>query len=245
MSGIQGKVVAITGASSGIGEATARLLAERGAKLVLGARRSGRLQALAAQIRGLGGEAEHQTVDVTRREQVASFVRLAADRFGRLDVLVNNAGLMPLSLLDQLKVDEWDRMVDVNIKGVLYGIAAALPLFRARVPATSSTYPPSPAIGSRRPQRSIPAPSLLSAQSPRDCVRKPGTGCGSRSSRPEPSSPNLRRRSRILISSSKWTNTERSRFLPPRSHVPSRSRSSSRPRWTSTRILVRPTAQPS
>src|SRR3954471_20652377 len=132
MSEIQGKVVAITGASSGIGEATARLLAERGAKVILGARRTERLQALAADIHNRGGQAEYHALEVTSRENVASFVNLARERFGRLDVLINNAGLMPLSPLDQLKVEEWDRMIDVNIKGVLYGIAAALPLFRAQ-----------------------------------------------------------------------------------------------------------------
>src|SRR3954452_3965122 len=132
MSEIAGKVIAITGASSGIGEATARLLAERGAKVTLGARRTERLQALAIDIRHHGGEAEYQALDVTDRESVAAFVKLPQDRFGRLDVLANNAGLMPLSPLDQLKVEEWDRMIDVNIKGVLYGIAAALPVFRAQ-----------------------------------------------------------------------------------------------------------------
>lgn len=125
-----GKVVAITGASSGIGEAAAKLLAASGAKVVLGARRVDRLEAVAAAIRKAKGEAEVQAVDVTRREDLVRLVEKTQERFGRLDVLINNAGLMPLSLLDDLKVDEWDRMIDVNIKGVLYGIAAALPVFR-------------------------------------------------------------------------------------------------------------------
>ena len=126
MSGIEGKVVAITGASSGIGEATAVLLASRGAKLVLGARREDRLAALAARL----GGAAYLSVDVRRREDVADLVALANKRFGRLDVLVGNAGVMPVSPLDDLRVDDWEAMVDVNIKGVLYGIAAALPVFR-------------------------------------------------------------------------------------------------------------------
>ncbi|CAB3804667.1 SDR family oxidoreductase [Paraburkholderia fynbosensis] len=129
MPNIQDKIVAITGASSGIGEAIARHLAALGAKVVLGARRTERLDALAAQISAEGGEAVYQALDVTDRDSVASFVSFAQRRFGRLDVLLNNAGLMPLSRLDQLKVDEWERMIDVNIKGVLYGIAAALPVF--------------------------------------------------------------------------------------------------------------------
>ena len=129
---IQGKVVAITGASSGIGEATARRLAAQGARVVIGARRTARLEALVEDIRRQGGEAAHRQLDVTRREDVRSFVGFAVERFGRLDVLVNNAGLMPLSPMEQLKVEEWDRMIDVNIKGVLYGIAAALPLFKAQ-----------------------------------------------------------------------------------------------------------------
>jgi NADP-dependent 3-hydroxy acid dehydrogenase YdfG len=108
------------------------LLAERGARVILGARRTERLKALASDIRRQGGKAEYQALDVTSRENMASFVKLAQDRFGHLDVLINNAGLMPLSPFDQLKVDEWDRMIDVNIKGVLYGIAAALPVFRAQ-----------------------------------------------------------------------------------------------------------------
>jgi NADP-dependent 3-hydroxy acid dehydrogenase YdfG len=132
MSGIDNKIVAITGASSGIGEATALLLAERGAKLVLGARRTERLEALAGKVTGAGGEAVFASVDVSRRDDVAAFVQLALDSFGRLDVLINNAGVMPISPLDELRVEDWEAMIDVNIKGVLYGIAAALPVFRAQ-----------------------------------------------------------------------------------------------------------------
>jgi NADP-dependent 3-hydroxy acid dehydrogenase YdfG len=130
MSDLKDKVVAITGASSGIGEAAGRLLAAAGAKVMLGARRVDLLAAVAGDIRRNNGEAEIQAIDVSKREDLALFVKKAQDRFGRLDVLVSNAGLMPLSPLDDLRVDEWDRMIDVNIKGVLYGIAAALPVFR-------------------------------------------------------------------------------------------------------------------
>jgi len=130
MSGIEGKVVAITGASSGIGKATALLLAGRGAKLVIGARRPDRLAAVADQIVAAGGEAAFAPTDVRRRDDLANLVTLACERFGKLDVLVNNAGIGPISLLDDLRVEDWDDMIDVNIKGVLYGIAAALPLFR-------------------------------------------------------------------------------------------------------------------
>ncbi len=130
MSGTVGKVVAITGASSGIGKATALLLAERGAKLVLGARRSDRLEATAAQIVAAGGEAACTPTDVKRRDDVSNLVKLACERFGKLDVLVNNAGIGPVSLLDELRVEDWEEMIDVNIKGVLHGIAAALPVFR-------------------------------------------------------------------------------------------------------------------
>jgi NADP-dependent 3-hydroxy acid dehydrogenase YdfG len=130
MSDVAGKVVAITGASSGIGEAAGRLLAAAGAKVILGARRADRLETIANDIRKSKGEVDIQAIDVTKREDLALFVKKAQDRFGRLDVLIGNAGLMPLSPLDDLRVDEWDRMIDVNIKGVLYGIAAALPVFR-------------------------------------------------------------------------------------------------------------------
>ncbi|MEU3190729.1 SDR family oxidoreductase [Streptomyces sp. NPDC006992] len=132
MSGIKGKVVAITGASSGIGEATALLLAERGARLVLGARRSERLAELVARIEQSGGTAAHISTDVTRLDDMRALVALADERFGRLDVLVGNAGVGTLSPLDDLRTDEWDEMVDVNVKGVLHGIGAALPVFRAQ-----------------------------------------------------------------------------------------------------------------
>ena len=132
MSNIQDKVILITGASSGIGEACARLLAEKGAHLLLGARRSERLERLVGEIREAGGSAEYRHLDVTSREDVQAFVDFAVARFGRVDVLINNAGVMPLSPLDALKVDEWDRMIDVNIRGVLHGIAAALPLMQAQ-----------------------------------------------------------------------------------------------------------------
>lgn len=123
MSGIEGKVVAITGASSGIGEATARLLAQRGARVLLGARRIGPLNALANEIVEAGGSARYQALDVTRRASMQCFIDEAAEAFGRVDVIVNNAGL---------KVDERDGMRDVNVRGVLHGIAAGLPRMRAQ-----------------------------------------------------------------------------------------------------------------
>jgi NADP-dependent 3-hydroxy acid dehydrogenase YdfG len=127
---IDGKVVAITGASSGIGEATALLLAERGAKLVLGARNPDVLDAVAARLTATGGDAIAKVTDVSCREDLTEFVALAAETYGQLDVLVSNAGIMPVSQFDELRVDDWEAMVDVNLKGVLFGIAAALPVFR-------------------------------------------------------------------------------------------------------------------
>lgn len=126
------KVVLITGASSGIGAAIGRSLGAAGAKVMLGARRTDRLDTLAGEIRAKGGEAMTRRLDVTDRAEVAAFAEAARQAWGRVDVIVNNAGVMPLSLMASIKVDEWDRMVDVNIKGVLYGIAAVLPEMTAR-----------------------------------------------------------------------------------------------------------------
>lgn len=130
MSGIQGKVVAITGASSGIGEATALHLAERGARLVLGARRRDRLDAVVDAVTARGGTATGVVVDVTRREDLRLLTDTALDRHGRLDVLVSNAGTMAVSPFDDLRQDDWDAMVSTHITGLLNGIAAALPVFR-------------------------------------------------------------------------------------------------------------------
>jgi NADP-dependent 3-hydroxy acid dehydrogenase YdfG len=126
------KIVLVTGASSGIGAAIAAELGAAGAKVMLGARRTDRLEALADKIRARGGEAKTRSLDVTDRVDVAAFAEAARQAWGRVDVIVNNAGVMPLSLMASMKVDEWDRMVDVNIKGVLYGIAAVLPEMVAR-----------------------------------------------------------------------------------------------------------------
>lgn len=130
MSGVAGKVVAITGASSGIGEATARLLAERGAAVVLGARREDRLDALAKEIRGEGGRAVACVTDVTQRADLDRLVQRAVEEFGRLDVLVGNAGIAKLGPVADVDVDGWSAMIDVNVRGVLNGIAAAMPVFR-------------------------------------------------------------------------------------------------------------------
>ena len=124
---IAGKIIVITGASSGMGAAAARHLAGKGAAVVLGARRGNRIEALAAEITQAGGRATAVTTDVTKAEDVQRLVDTAVETFGRIDVLINNAGVMPLSPLERRKIAEWDQMIDVNVKGVLYGIAAALP----------------------------------------------------------------------------------------------------------------------
>jgi NADP-dependent 3-hydroxy acid dehydrogenase YdfG len=124
---ITGKVIVITGASSGLGEAAARHLSAEGAIVVLGARRTKRLEVIAKDLTSRGGKVLTLATDVTRRDEVKRLVDAAAEKYGRIDVIINNAGLMPHSPLERLKVDEWERMIDVNLKGVLYGIAAALP----------------------------------------------------------------------------------------------------------------------
>ncbi|MEA5673524.1 SDR family oxidoreductase [Pseudomonas sp. MH2] len=132
MSNINGKVVLITGASSGIGEAAARLIAAKGAHVVLGARRIDRLQQLVSEIRAEGGSASARALDVTDLDSMHAFVEFAKAQHGKVDVIINNAGVMPLSPLSSLKVEEWNRMLDVNVRGVLHGIAAVLPGMEAQ-----------------------------------------------------------------------------------------------------------------
>lgn len=129
---IEGKVIVITGASSGLGEATARLLALNGASLVLAARREDRIQVLADELKKTNGKIIAVKTDVTQCDQVQRLVDTAVNKFGQVDVIINNAGVMPLSLLEKCEVKEWDQMIDINIKGVLYGIAAVLPYMKSR-----------------------------------------------------------------------------------------------------------------
>ncbi|MBE9018905.1 SDR family oxidoreductase [Chroococcidiopsidales cyanobacterium LEGE 13417] len=132
MLNVENKVIAITGASSGIGEATAKLLAQNGAYVVLGARRTQKLKKIVKEIRASRGTAEFKALDVTNREDVKAFIGFALDKFDRVDVIFNNAGVMPLSPLNSLKVEDWDTTIDVNIRGVLNGIAAGLPIMEAQ-----------------------------------------------------------------------------------------------------------------
>jgi NADP-dependent 3-hydroxy acid dehydrogenase YdfG len=169
---IEGKVVVITGASSGLGEATARLLSAQGASVVLGARRVDRIQSLADELTGRGGKALAIPTDVTHCDQVKKLVDAAVQTYRRIDVMINNAGLMPHSPLERLKIDDWNRTIDVNIKGVLYGIAAALPHMRSRKPGTSSTSRPWPVIRSPLRARSMRRPSTLCVPYPKGFARK-------------------------------------------------------------------------
>lgn len=166
------KVILITGASSGIGEGIARELGKAGAKVFLGARRLERIHALADEIRSAGGEAEAQVLDVTSRQSMAAFVEAAREKWGRIDVLINNAGIMPLSPLSAGKQDEWERTIDVNIKGVLWGIGAVLPIMEAQNSGRSLILARSvPCPSCPRPQF-IVRPNLRSGPFPMVCVRK-------------------------------------------------------------------------
>ncbi len=169
---IDGKVVVITGASSGLGEATARHLVAQGARVVLGARRIDRLQAMVEEMKANGGQAIAVETDVSDKAQVQHLVDTAITAFGRIDVLINNAGLMPHSPLERLKVDDWDRMIDVNLKGVLYGIAAVLPHMQRQKWGTSSTSRPLPATRSRPTAPCMRPRSTQCARCPRGCARR-------------------------------------------------------------------------
>jgi len=177
MSGTEGKVVAITGASSGIGEATALLLAGRGAKVVLGARGANRLAALAARIADAGGEAVYAPTDVKRRDDVAGLVGLACERFGKLDVLVNNAGIMPVSPLDDLRVEDWDEMITSTSKAFCMASPPRCLSSAGRASGILSTPLPRRDIRPCRTRRSIPARSSPCAPSPKVCGRRPATSC--------------------------------------------------------------------
>ena len=137
-SNIADKVVVITGASSGIGESTAKFLARQGAKVVLGARRKDRIDAVVKEISAADGKAVGFAVDVSKRPEVEALIKGAVDNFGRVDVMVNDAGIMPIAPMAALKVEEWDRMIDVNLKGLLYGAAAVLPIMQKQKQGHSS-----------------------------------------------------------------------------------------------------------
>ncbi len=127
---LKGKIVVITGASSGIGKATAIVLAKNGAKVVLGARREKRLEQLVKEIKNNGGEAEFSVTDVRQKDDLTKLVKLAVDKYGTLDIIINNAGVSQLSRIDELDIDGWEEMIDINLKGVLYGMASAIPVFK-------------------------------------------------------------------------------------------------------------------
>lgn len=161
------KVVIPTGASSGIGEAAAKELAAHGARLVLAARREDRLQHLQKAIENEGGEATYKVTDVSDQKQMDELAQFTLDTYGKIDVLINNAGLMPLSFLSKRKIDEWDRMVDVNIKGVLYGIAAVLPPMRERKQGHTLIFLLLQGMRSIRVVRSIVERNLLFGRLPK------------------------------------------------------------------------------
>lgn len=204
MSGIKGKVVAITGASSGIGEATARLLADSGARVVLGARRTERLDAIAREIRDSGGAAASCRTDVGQREDLVRLVGTAVDEFGRLDVLVSNAGISKIGPISDLDVDAWSAMIDVNLRGVLHGIAAALPVFRRQGRGHFVTTVSTAGLKIVPTMAVYAATKTPSARSWRACVRsQPTAPSEPRRYRRDSLTPNLTTRSTIRRSASR------------------------------------------
>ena len=183
MTPITSRTILVTGASSGIGEATARHLAALGHRVVLGARRVDRIAAITREIVDAGGNAMSLALDVTELASMRAFVAAALARHGRIDVLINNAGVMPLSCVADGRVDDWNRMIDVNLRGVLHGIAAVLPAMREQRAGTSSTWRRPRRTGSTRPRRSTAPPSSPCARCPKDCARRTPT-CASRWSAP-------------------------------------------------------------
>jgi NADP-dependent 3-hydroxy acid dehydrogenase YdfG len=232
MSSIQGKVIIITGASSGIGEATARLLAERGAHVVVGARRTERLEQLVAEITAKGGSARFRAVDVASRKDTQALVDFAKSEFGRVDVLVNNAGVMPLSPLSALKVDEWDQMINVNIRGVLHGIVAVLPDMKARGDGQIINVA---SIGAHHvaPTGAVYCATKYAVWAISDGLRQENTDLRvTVISHPASSNRNWRTRSPMWARPRPWKTIAASPLHRMPSPAPSRSRSSNRATWT-------------
>jgi len=234
MTGIDGKVIAITGASSGIGEASARLLAERGATVVLGARRVERLDALAAELRTRGGRALTVKVDVTQHDQVKQLVARAVNELGGLDVLFSNAGISKIGPMSDLDVDGWTAMIDVNLRGVLHGIAAALPVFQRQGHGHLVTTVSTAGLKSVPNMAVYAATKTRSAPSSRACDRSPPTArCAPRPSRPGTSArtsptPSTTPTSKNWSDRAWMTSRSRRRPLPAPSPSPSNNPTTSR-----------------
>jgi NAD(P)-dependent dehydrogenase (short-subunit alcohol dehydrogenase family) len=229
------KTVLITGASSGIGEATALRLADDGHRLFLGARRTERLEALLERIKAAEGTASFRRLDVTDAADVQQFVADATNAYGRVDVMINNAGVMPLSALAEDKVDEWNRRIDVNIRGVLHGISAALPVMRAQGSGHIINLAPSAPTRWSPPRPCTAPPSSRSGLFRRGCAKNKPAISGSASSRRESPNPNSPNRSQMHRPATRCENTAPLPFPRRRSPMPLRSPSGSPPRWTSTR----------